>query len=211
MKQIPAKADVAGQETFKTETLEPLIEQAQAGQLHLFFVDAAHFVLLPFLGYLYSLTVRFVRSSSGRKRFNVLGAFNAVTQELVTITNHAYINALSVCDLLEKLAAQFGGLPIVLVLDNARYQKCKLVFEKAHSLNIQLVYLPPYSPNLNLIERLWKFVKKQVLYNQFYQDYELFYTTIVDCLQQTHTTHREALQTFLNPKFQSFKNVSFQP
>ena len=74
MKQIPAKADVQAQEKFKTETLEPLIEQAQQQKLHLFFVDAAHFVMLPFLGYLYSLAVRYVRSVSGRKRFNVLGA-----------------------------------------------------------------------------------------------------------------------------------------
>jgi hypothetical protein len=64
---------VAAQETFKTQTLEPLIEQAKQKKLHLFFVDAAHFVMLPFLGYLYSLTVRYVKSASGRKRFNVLG------------------------------------------------------------------------------------------------------------------------------------------
>lgn len=50
MKQIPAKADVVAQESFKTETLEPLIEQAEQKKLHLFFVDAAHFVMLPFLG-----------------------------------------------------------------------------------------------------------------------------------------------------------------
>ena len=211
MKQIPAKADVEAQESFKTETLEPLVEQAHQHQLHLFFVDAAHFVMLPFLGYLYSLTVRYVKSASGRKRFNVLGALNAVSHELVTITNHAYINALAVCELLEKLYALYDDLPIVLVLDNARYQKCQLVLEKAYSLNIQLIFLPPYSPNLNLIERLWKFVKKEVLYNQYYQDYDQFCTAISDCLDQTHTTHQAALETWLTPKFQSFKNVTFNP
>jgi hypothetical protein len=105
VKQIPAKADVQAQETCKTQSLEPLIEQAQQHQIHLFFVDAAHFVLLPFLGYLYSLTVRYVRSASGRQRFNVLGALNAISHELVTISNHAYINAGSVCDLLELVNA----------------------------------------------------------------------------------------------------------
>lgn len=211
VKQIPAKADVEAQETFKTETLEPLIEQAEQRKIHLFFVDAAHFVLLPFLGYLYSLTVRYVKSASGRKRFSVLGALNTVTKELVTVTNHKYINALVVCELLEKLAQQFRDLPIVLIMDNARYQKCKLVLEKAASLNIQIVFLPPYSPNLNLIERLWKFVKKKVLYNQFYKDYEQFCTTILDCLEQTDATHKEELETLLAPKFQTFKNVSFHP
>lgn len=172
MKQIPAKANVQAQEKFKTETLEPLIEQAQQQKLHLFFVDAAHFVMLPFWGYLYSLAVRYVRSVSGRKRFNVLGALHGLSHELVTITNHDYINSLSVCALLDKLHQLYGDLPIVLVMDNARYQKCKLVLQKADRLNIQIVFLTPYSPNLNLIERLWKFVKKDVLYNKHYQDYD---------------------------------------
>ena len=211
MKQIPAKADVQAQESFKTQSLEPLIEQAQQHQIHLFFVDAAHFVLLPFLGYLYSLTVRYVKSASGRKRFNVLGALNAISHELITISNHAYINAGSVCELLEKLHQLYPDLPIVLVLDNARYQKCTLVLEKAQSLHIQLIFLPPYSPNLNLIERLWKFVKKEVLYNEFYKDYPKFCTAISDCLAQTHTTHQAVLATLLTLKFQSFENITFIP
>jgi transposase len=211
MKQIPAKADVEEQERFKTETLEPLVEKAQQKKIHLFFVDAAHFVWRPFLGYLYTLAVRYVKSASGRKRFNVLGALNVVSKELVTITNHAYINSLSVCELLEKLHKQFHDLPIVLIMDNARYQRCRLVMDKAQSLGIQIVFLPPYSPNLNLIERLWKFVKKQTLYNKFYKDYEGFYSAISNCLEQTDTAYKEELETLLNPKFQTFRNVSFQP
>jgi len=116
--------------------------------------------------------------------------------------------ALVVCELLEKLYEQFRDLPIVLIMDNARYQKCKLVLEKAASLNIQIIFLPPYSPNLNLIERLWKFVKKEVLYNKFYKDYKQFYTAISDCLEQTDTTYKEKLENLLNPKFQTFKNVT---
>jgi transposase len=211
VKQVPAKADVEAQATFKTETLEPLVEQAQQRKIHLFFVDAAHFVWLPFLGYLYSLTVRYIKSASGRKRFNVLGALHAVSHELVTITNHAYINAEAVCELLEKLAELYRDLPIVLVMDNARYQKCRLVLDKAQSLNIRIVFLPPYSPNLNLIERLWKFVKKQVLYNKYYADYKQFHTAITECLKQTHTTHKDVLKTLLVPKFQTFENISFHP
>lgn len=175
MKQIPVKANIEAQERFKTEVLEPLVEQAQAKKLHLFFVDAAHFVMLPFLGYLYSLTVRFIKAASGRQRFSVLGALNAITKEVVTITDHGYINAISVCELLEKLHAQFRDLPIVVIMDNARYQRCALVEATAKKLEIQIIFLPPYSPNLNLIERLWKFVKKKALYNQYYSlDFGLF-------------------------------------
>lgn len=211
VKQIPVKADIDAQETFKTETLEPLVEQAQQGKIHLFFVDAAHFVLSPFLGYLYSLTVRFIKASSGRQRFSVLGALNAITKEIVTITEHAYINAASVCALLEKLHDQFQDLPIFVIMDNVRYQRCALVTEKAQELKIQIIFLPPYSPNLNLIERLWKFVKQKTLYNQYYPQYEQFHKAISNCLEQTDTTYKQELDTLLVAKFQSFKNATIQP
>ena len=104
----------------------------------------------------------FIKSPSGRKRFNVLGALNAITHEVIIVTNDTYINAESVCQLLHKLAALGLSIPITLVLDNARYQKCKLVQELADSLSIELLYLPSYSPNLNLIERLWKFAHEEM-------------------------------------------------
>ncbi|CDN13797.1 Mobile element protein [Richelia intracellularis] len=85
-------------------------------------------------------------SPSGRKRFNVLGVVNAVTKEIITITNETYINSESLCQLLLKLANLGVNKAIVLVLDNARYQKCKLVQNYATSVGIQLCYLPSYSP-----------------------------------------------------------------
>jgi transposase len=211
VKQIPVKTDIEAQETFKTDILEPLVEQAQAGKIHLFFVDAAHFVMLPFLGYLYSLTVRFIKAASGRQRFSVLGALNAITKEVVTITDHGYINAGSVCALLQKLHDLFKHLPIIVIMDNARYQRCMLVKEAAQKFGIQIIFLPPYSPNLNLIERLWKFVKKKTLYNQYYSCYEQFHGAISTCLEQTGTTYKSDLDTLLVAKFQSFKNATFKP
>ena len=211
MKQIPVKADIEVQETFKTETLEPLVEQAQAGEIHLFFVDAAHFVMSPFLGYLYSRTVRFIKAASGRQRFSVLGALEAITKEVVMITDHGYINAVSVCALLQKLHDLFQDLPIVVIMDNARYQRCVLVEETAQKLEIQIIFLPPYSPNLNLIERLWKFVKKKALYNQYYAHYELFHKAISNCLEQTSTTYKQDIESLLVAKFQSYKNAIIQP
>lgn len=211
MKQIPVKADIEAQETFKTEVLEPLVEQAQAGKIHLFFVDAAHFVMQPFLGYLYSLTVRSIKAASGRQRFSVLGALNAITKEVVMITDHGYINAVSVGELLQKLHERLGYLPITVVMDNARYQRCAFVEETARKLGIQLIFLPPYSPNLNLIERLWKFVKKKALYNRYYAHYERFHKSISNCLEQTGSTYKPDLDTLLIAKFQSFKNATIHP
>ena len=82
-----------------------------------------------------------------------------MTHELITVLNDTYINAQSVCDLLRRIAQLGLEVQITLVTDNARYQKWRLVQELSETLDIELLYLPAYSPNLNLIERLWKSVK----------------------------------------------------
>ncbi len=128
----------------------------------------------PFLGYLWCFVRIFIKAPAGRQRFNVLGALDAVTHELITITNDTYINAHSVLSLLYKIANRRFSVPVTLVLDNARYQKCKIVWAVAKILDIELLYLPSYSPNLNLIERLWKFVKKKCLYSKYYPDFAAF-------------------------------------
>jgi len=117
------------------------------------------------------------------------------------ITNDTYINAESVCELLRKIALMNIGVPITLVLDNARYQKCKIAAALASKLDIELLFLPAYSPNLNLIERLWKFVKKEVLYSKYYSDFGSFKHAISDCLNQTYTTYKAQLDSLLTLKF----------
>jgi transposase len=161
--QVPEKADLEAQDNFKKNKLNRLILLAKNFRIRLFFFDASHFVHSPFLGYLYGLKRIFIRSAAGRKRFNVLGALDAVTHNLTTVCNESYINAETVCQLLKLLAEQYVDEKIYIILDNARYQRCLLVQETAKMLGIKLVFLPTYSPNLNLIERLWRFVKNKVL------------------------------------------------
>lgn len=151
----------------------------------------------------------FVKSPSGRKRFNVLGALNAVTLEIITVTNETYINAESVCQLLRKLSELALGIPITLVWDNARYQKCAVVFELAKELGIALLYLPSYSPHLNLIERLWRFVRKQCLYSKYYEDFSSFKSAISSLIDTAHLNKKEQLKTLMTWKFQSFNKVHF--
>lgn len=208
---IPSKADPDEQAAFKKDKLEPRIEEAKAGNRILYFVDAAHFVLQAYLGFLWCFERVFIKAPSGRKRFNVLGALNAVTHELITVMNETYINAESVCELLRQIAERHVGIPITLVLDNARYQKCALVQDLAKSLNIELLYLPTYSPNLNLIERLWKFVKKKCLYSEYYADFSSFKMAICDCLGSTHTKHKKELSSLLTLRFQMFKKAQIVP
>lgn len=206
---IPAKADPAVQAEYLETVMEPRLAQAQAGERAVFFVDAAHFVLAPFLGFLWSVARLFIQAPSGRQRFNVLAALNAVTHELVTVTNDHYITAKEVCQLLTQLAELSLNVPITVFLDNARYQRCALVIETAARLQIELCFLPPYSPNLNLIERLWKFVKKQCLYSTYYADFAPFKAAISSCLDQTHTTHKSALDSLLTLRFQRFDKTQF--
>jgi transposase len=144
----------------------------------------------------------FIYSASGRKRFNVLGALNAITHEAITITNDSYINALSVCELLRKLAAKHVGEAVTLFLDNARYQKCQIVQELADQLKIELIYLPSYSPNLNLIERLWRHVKQQVLYSRYYDSFPKFKAAIMECINGSHSHQKESLGSLLSLNFQ---------
>lgn len=211
VKQMPDKVDLEAQETFKTETLDPLIERAKNKQIHLFAVDAAHFVLKPFLGFLYSFRVIFTRASAGRKRLNVLGALNMITKQVHTFTNETYINSESVCVLMDEVATVYTDAPIYFLLDNARYQKNQFVKDHAANLGINLVYLPPYSPNLNLIERLWKFIKKKALYNEYYDNFSKFKIAILNCVDNCNTLYQDELCSLLTLKFQTFENAKIKP
>ena len=127
---IPGKGSepdkIEEQEHFRQHKLEPLLEEAKAGTRAVFFVDAAHFVHRSYLGFVWCFTRIFIPSPSGRKRFNVLGAINAVTKEVVMVTNESYINAGSVVDLLVALADLGLKIPITIVLDNARIKSARL-------------------------------------------------------------------------------------
>lgn len=206
---IPAKANIEAQKKFHDEQLQPRLEEAKAGKRIVYFVDAAHFVLGAFLGYLWSFVRMFVRTPSGRQRFNILGALNAITKELITITNDTYITSTQVCELLRKIAKTTAS-PVTLILDNARYQRCHLVMGLAKELGIELMFLPPYSPNLNLIERLWKLVKKECLYSIYYENFSLFQHAIQTFLINMNQTHQEKLQSLLSLHFQSFSEKQFK-
>ena len=171
-------------------------------------MDAAHFVWAPFLGFLWSWYRLFVPAASGRKRFNVLGAIHAKTHRLVTVANDSYINSQSICELIEKIAGLGYSNPITLIMDNAAYQHARIVRARAEVFGIEILYLPAYSPNLNLIERLWKFVKKECLYSKYYETFFLFRTAISECLDKVgEGEYEHAMRNLLTLKFQSFRNV----
>ena len=104
-----------------------------------------------------------------------------------------------------RSSQQYAGRPITIILDNARYQRCRLVTELAQELNITLCFLPPYSPNLNLIERLWRLVKNKCLYNKYYRTFTEFKTAIDDCLAKLETDYKNDVMSMMTLNFQTFE------
>lgn len=171
-------------------------------------MDAAHCVYGSFLCCLWSFVRLFVRAASGRQRFNVLGAWNAMTCTLTAVTNTTVVNALTMCELLRQIAGQGLAGPVTVVLDNARYQKCALVQELAATLGIELLFLPGYSPNLNLIERLWRFIKREALYGRYHATFADFQKAIEETIGELGGKHKDKLASLMTLNFQVFDDVS---
>jgi len=110
-------------------------------------------------------------------------------------------------ELLSKLANLGLNIPITIVLDNARYQKCHKVQDYAKLLNIELCYLPAYAPQLNLIEQVWKFIRNECLYSKYYANFDNFKAAISNCITTANTDRKEKLDSLLTLNFQTFKKV----
>ena len=130
-----------------------------------------------------------------------------ITKKVYTVANDSYITATEICEMLKKLHVEYADTAIHLVLDNARYQKCKAVQEVAANLNIHLEYIPPYSPNLNLIERIWKFVKGE-LRTKYYDNFTLFCEKIDSVIDSTTQTNKAKIDMLIGQKVQLFDNLS---
>ena len=201
---MPSKANPEEQSSFLSDTLRPAIEKAKAGLLELFFMDASHFVMGGLPGRLWGKVRYWIKTGSGRKRFNVLGALNFVSKKIETITNDSYITSTQVVQLLGDIAVKYAGKPIAIILDNARYQHCKFVEDSAIKLGIQLIFLPTYSPNLNLIERVWKFVKAQVLSAAYIETFDEYCKKISDFLETIEVNYAGRMASLVTEKFQLF-------
>ena len=156
-------------------------------------MDAAHFFYGTYLCCLWSILRVFVRAASGRQRFNVLGTWDAATRRLLAVTNTTVVNTDTMCELLRRIAAEDLVGPATVVLDNARYQRNKAVQGLAAELGIRLLFLPSYSPNLNLIERLWGFAKRRSVYGRYHPDFASFRAAIEATLAGIPTTHAMAM------------------
>jgi transposase len=142
-----------------------------------------------------------VLANTGRKRLNIIGAINPVSFKPTIMLTEENCCAEVIDAFLEEIKKQYDtATTICIILDNARYQRSYLVQQKAKALGIDLIYLPPYSPNLNLIERIWRYFKKKVIKNKYYADYPSF-ETAVETFFQTFDDRITDMKSLLNFKF----------
>jgi transposase len=173
-KLIPGKADAEAQRAFLAEYEK--LKQTKGDADPVYFMDAVHPQHNPVIaaGWIKRGEEQHVRSNTGRKRLNINGAINLEQLEPVVRYDDT-VDADSTIALLRQLEAlHLAATWIYVICDNARYYHSKAVKAYLETARIKLVFLPPYAPNLNLIERLWKFFKKQVLYNRYFETFAEF-------------------------------------
>lgn len=173
-KVVPGKSDPVAQARFG-EQYEKLKEN-KGDKDPVYFMDGTHpqHNTRPAYGWIKQGEAKESKTNTGRKRVNINGALNIEDLSVVTRFDDS-INAQSTLGLLAELERRHSEAETIYVIcDNAGYYRSSLVSDYLKDSKIELVFLPPYSPNLNLIERYWKFFKKKVLYNRYYEKFNEF-------------------------------------
>ena len=200
-RQVPAKADPEAQQAF-LEKLDDLIEEAESGAAALYFVDATHpqHNTRPSYGWIKSGEDITVRSTPGRHRLNINGAVNALKPAMIEVRADERIDAASTIALLKQIQRRDRSPKIYVVCDGARYYHSREVADWLAGSRIELVQLPGYSPNLNLIERLWKFMHQKVIDPIYYPTKEAFREGVLSFFGDIKQ-HKAALESLLTLNF----------
>jgi transposase len=202
VKPVPAKANEQKQTEF-VAAFEQLIEQLPQDTL-VYFTDATHptHTSQPAKAWIKKGQEKLIPAHSGRKRVNLNGAINALDPCEAVVVEAPTVNAQSTIALYEKLLENNPGKKLVLICDNARYYRSRLLQEWLEGQPlIKQWFLPTYSPNLNLIERLWRFMKKQAIGLSFHPTYKAFKDNILHFFEHLDDYEYE-LKRLLNLKFQ---------
>lgn len=197
---IPGKIDIEKQKAF-IDTYEKEYKSLPENE-KVYFLDGSHPTFNNNFGYAWIKkgTDFPIKTQDGRKHLNLMGAYNPKNQETV-ITNYETLNREAVLDFLKILRRKNQDYRLHIIWDNVPYQHAKDVKILAEELNINLVYLPPYSPNLNLIERYWGFLRKKVLQNRYYKTFDEFHDAILKFSRKKTKKLKQSLRKYIPEKF----------
>jgi transposase len=173
-KVIPGKADAEKQKMFVKQYEKLKSEKLPDDPIY--FGDGVHPThnTESHYGWIKKGKDKEIRSNTGRHRLNINGAIDIETKEVVARYDDT-LNAQSTVKLLKEIEAKHQSASnIYMIIDNAKYYKCHVVSEYLVNSKVKLIFLPPYSPNLNLIERLWKFFRKKITKGRYYEKFDEF-------------------------------------
>ena len=208
-KLVPSKTDEEKQEQFVKEFKE--LEQNLPESELILFGDGVHphHNTESTYAWIEKGTEKEVLSNTGRVRVNINGAINPANPIEVVHHKADTIDATSTIIWLSLIEQRFPNKKVIhLFVDNARYYRSKSVQEYLQNSRIKMHFLPPYSPNLNPIERLWKFLKKEIIKSDYTPDPNVFRKRIDDFFNEIHN-YKEQLQSLINTNFQKLKSRPF--
>jgi transposase len=200
-KLVPGKADAKAQEEFVEFYNE--LKQAKGANDPIYHMDGVHpqHNSVAAYGWIKKGEVKELKSNTGRKRLNINGAIDIAELSPVVCYSKT-INAQSTISLLKKIESKHPDAEFIYTIcDNARYYRSKMVKEYLTKSKIKLLFLPPYSPNLNLIERLWKYFRKIVLYNKYYETFDDFQKACKSFFRRSKR-YKDDLSSLLTENFQ---------
>jgi transposase len=202
-KHLPGKLNRDAQEKFVIEYKK--LKRDKSAEDHIYFMDGTHPMHNSQLayGWIRKGKDKFVKANTGRERLNLNGAYD-IENHKVLVREDKSINAQSTIALLKQLTLKQRKGILYIFLDNARYYRSKMVQKFLQKNNrIQFKFLPSYSPNLNLIERLWKWIKKKVSYNDYFEKFSKFREKIFGYFENIKL-YNDELKPLMSEKFQLF-------
>jgi len=202
-KHVPGKLDPVKQAIFLAEYAK--LRETTGENDPVLFADACHpqHNSVPAYGWIRRGKEKELKSNSGRKRVNIHGAVDIDTLDITTDFTKS-VNKESSLRLFKKIEKKYPlAKQIHIIVDNASYYIARWLKEKLKGTKIILHYLPSHSPNLNLIERLWKFFKKEILYNTYYEKFSDFLSACQGFFR-CRTKYRDRLRSLLTENFQLY-------
>lgn len=203
-KLVPGKVDKAAQEQFIQQYKETKNQLREHDRIY--FLDATHPTQNTNLSYGWILkgktNDKWIKSTSGRKRLNLNGAINLTDKKAVVLEEQT-IDAKATIHLLNEIKRKQRRGKVYIILDNAKHHHARAVRNwLLRRPRFTLLYLPAYSPNLNIIERLWRFYHQQITYNHYFESFKEFKETTLAFFKNLKP-YESQLATLLSDKFQT--------